>query len=115
MQNLLVIFVVLLLLLIIISTLGGSIRPQEHFEEPEEFWQGSSVPSMPSKEVSPSVMPSMPLPGSEPLIKEVEGFTCSKERFEEEEEQSVPVTQPPQVEQEEEVVEGFDGDMYAAY
>jgi hypothetical protein len=86
MQNLLIIFVVLLVLLTLISTLGGSIYPKESFEEVKE-----------EEVVVTEETPQVP------------------EHFWEEEKPAAeqPTPEPTEVAPKEDVVEAFDGDMYA--
>ena len=101
MNDLLIIFLVLLVLLTLISTMGGSIYSKEKFEEEEEeevsepFWQEEDPVEHP-KDVDTAVPEFSPI-----------------ETFEEEEE--AETQQEPSQSVEGEIVEGFDGDMYAAY
>jgi len=117
MHDLLIIFVVLLVLLTLISTLGGSIYPKEHFADEElheKFWEEQEQEPLP--ETFYQEQEGEPLPETfyqeeqnvEPLPEQVtEEFRGAikiqhkkKEHFEEE-----PA---------EDVVEGFDGDQWAA-
>jgi hypothetical protein len=98
MNDLLIIFLVLLVLLTLISTMGGSIYSKEKFVEEEEevsepFWQEEDPVEHP-KDVDTAVPEFSPI-----------------ETFEEEAE----TQQEPSQSVEGEIVEGFDGDMYAAY
>ena len=99
MKDLLIIFIVMLLLLILISTLGGSIYPKEHFDEKEyeQFWEGAG-------DVAPEEEALKPEPFYQEPEEEVrpEAFT-----------EAPPSQRSPPAQQEEDVVEGFDGDQWA--
>jgi hypothetical protein len=100
MSDLLIVFVVLLVLLTLISTLGGSIYPKEYFEEQvrEKFWEEEET-----KEQEPLVEPQQDDSSApEPFYQE------KVENYEDKEETPVE-----HFKQEEDIVEGFDGDMYA--
>ena len=118
MHDLLIIFVVLLVLLTLISTLGGSIYPKEHFADEElheKFWEEQEQEPLPEtfyqEEQEGEALPETfyqeeqhvePLP--EQVTEEFRGAIKihhkKKEHFEEE--------------HAEDVVEGFDGDQWAA-
>lgn len=92
MNNLLVIFIVLLVLIVLISTMGGSIYQKDHFyqeETQEPFWEDTP---------SPAEAPKAPEPETPKKEEEAKPSTVAPEHF-----------------QEEDVVEAFDGDMFAAY
>lgn len=96
MKDLLIVFIVMLLLLIVISTLGGSVYPKESFfqeKELEPFWEEQQK----YEEKFSEMPPSAELPVGEPTPL------------------PTPTAETPvvQAQQEEDVVEGFDGDQWA--
>jgi hypothetical protein len=104
MQDLLIVFVVLLVLLTLISTLGGSIYPKEYFTNDrlrEKFWQEEEA----KQTTEPFWEDDNPTPPALPTV---------------EEEQNNGVPPAPEVniegfqEEQQEIIEGFEGDMYAS-
>lgn len=96
MHDLLIVFIVLLVLLTLISALGGSIRPHEHFWEDakpkhDEDHMKHPHPVMKEKYTDDAAAPAAP-----------------KDAM------PSPPQQPPAVEKKEDVVEGFDGDMWSS-
>jgi hypothetical protein len=109
MQDLMIVFVVLLVLLTLISTLGGSIYPKEYFTNDhlrEKFWQEEEANQNSDYvwEVDNSTPPAVPTMEEEqnngsPPEPEVQIESFQIESFQEEPE---------------EIIEGFEGDMYAS-
>jgi cbb3-type cytochrome oxidase subunit 3 len=116
MQDLLIIFIVLLLLLILISTLGGSIHKKEHFDEIEyeQFLEEEEEEDeLVKEEFKGARSPRRkPVPVTKPSIERKRG----KEHFDEEKEgDELPPAEEHFTSNEEDLVEGFDGDQWALY
>lgn len=113
MQDVLVIFVILLVLLTLISTLGGSVYPndEELYMEPFVI-SGANIASSKSKQQQHAAVPA----------KEGQCKACSdevkpinKKKAQSPQPPPPQSVAPPEPFAPEFVVEGFEGDMYAAF
>jgi hypothetical protein len=118
MKDLLIVFVVLLVLLTLISTLGGSVYPKEYFTDDhlrEKFWQEEEKKTghtRNSKLVGPEHFWEDATPTATAVAPAPPTLNEKKEEI------AVPPALVPKVEgfkqEEQDIIEGFDGDMYAS-